>query len=652
MQTNLIKKSDNHPVSIFFRLRRRAQKILERHWPYQLISRVVSRGIESTVKNAAAINCRLNRFVSNVPFSKVDFPSLLSDAEREKLQKMADAFMHHRFDLLGSGPVNLGRKITWHRDSVTGFRWDPLLLYSEAYGVTPVGSDIKRPWELSRCQHFVSLGIAWQLSGQNKYRDEFVSEIEDWIAQNPVGFGVNWACPMDVAIRAINWLSGYALFCPGLSAAEFAVFRKNLTISLWEHGRFIKTHLEWNGPFSERRANHFLSNLSGLFTLGIFFSDTKPGARWLRFAQNQLEKEMQRQVLEDGVHFECSISYHRLCLEMFMWCYHLGLNNEVFFSSAYQKKLEKMRVFSCTYMRPDGTAPLIGDNDDGRLLFSGLGNINDHRYLCDATLKGACLSDAKLLWGSESFFRPAVYGISAFKKAGFYVFRYPDLYLIVRAGRLAHNGTHAHCDQLSFELCVKGFPVFVDRGTYVYTSDTERRNLYRSTRAHNVLTVNRTEQNRLSGPVFGLQNDTQSRILRVDEREIKIRHTGFKTLMRKDISHTRTFRLFETEWKEQRLEIFDEVDGVRNGDVVEWFFHLAPELETEFIEQGVIVKQGPETVCKMEFPAEMSLRKDRFEHSPSYGKLQEADTLIFSLRIDNSCSYCRARYLVLWLGKY
>jgi len=602
-------------------------------------------GVGSCVKNEISANERFKNFAAKSPFAAADFFTSLSAAEREMLQKKADSFLQHQFDLLGSGPVCMGEKIDWHSDFVTGFRWDPSRLYSEVRRLTPSGSDIKRPWELSRCQHFISLGLAWRLFGKEKYRDEFISEIEDWIAQNPVGFGVNWTCPMDVAIRAVNWLSGYALFCSALSSAEYPEFRKKLTVSLWEHARFIEAHLEWNGPFSERRANHFLANLTGLFTLGIFFSDTNSGRRWMRFSHKWLEKEMQRQVLNDGVHFECSISYHRLCLEMFMWCYHLSVQNDVPFNGEYKKRLQNMRVFSRAYTRPDGMAPLFGDNDDGRLLSSRLGHINDHRYLWNNALIGASATDAALFVGNERSSIKAVSGLSAFEAAGFYVIQRTDVHLIVRAGRLAHIGTHAHCDQLSFELSVNGYPVFVDRGTYVYTSDPEKRNLYRGTRAHNVLSVNGAEHNRAGDKVFGLLNDTQTRVLKANELEIKARHTGFKTLMRTDMAHTRGFRFSETE---QVLEVYDEVDGVQDGDSVEWFFHLSPELYAEFSEETVLVRKGPKLVFRMTFPVEMNVRKERFDHSPSYGRLQEAETLIFTVQIGESCSPFKARYLILW----
>jgi hypothetical protein len=609
----------------------------------------MQKGAISVAKNEKSVDRRLERFVHKIPFADIDFPAFISESEKEKLRSLSDTLLHHQFDLLGSGPVFLGEKIDWHSDYVTGFKWDPLRPYIDTTDMTPMGSDIKRPWELSRCQHFVSLGLTWRLFGTEKYRGEFVSQIEDWIEQNPVGYGVNWACSMEVAIRAVNWLSGFALFLSGLTDAEFAPFRQKLTASLWAHGRFIMSHLEWNGPFSARRANHFLANLTGLFTLGIFFSDTQVGRHWLYFAQKWLEKEMQRQVGNDGVHFERSISYHRLCLEMFIWCDRLGASNGLTFSNTYKDRLKKMRTFSCAYTRLDGMSPLFGDNDDGRLLCSGLGSLNDHRYLFDGQGTDGSLIDAALLKGNEISPLEAESGLLAFKTGGFFVIRRSDVHLVVRAGRLAHMGTHAHCDQLSFELSINKRPVFVDRGTYVYSSDPGKRNLYRGTRAHNVLSVNEAEQNRAqprdSGRIFGFYDDTISQILNADHLEILVRHTGFKKLMRPGIAHTRTFRLLENK---QVLEIYDEVEGLENGDSLEWFFHLAPGLKIELDEKTLWIRKGPLFICKMKFPAELSVHKERFDHSPSYGCMQRADALFFDTKFQENDLPYKARFVVSW----
>lgn len=637
--------SDNHPISILHRLRRRVRQKQEIGHPNRFTHNM-STGLSSENLSDNSIEQRLQSYVAQIPFADSNFRELITQPDREGILRSADTARDHHFELLGSGPVKFGHNIDWHRESVTGFRWNPNVLYSRVNALTPPGSDIKHPWELSRCQHFSALGLAWQLTDDEGYLREYVNETVDWISSNRVGYGVNWVCAMEVAIRAVNWLAGYSLLQEALQKSEHTRFRRELTLSLWEHARFISTHLEWNGPHALKRANHFLANLTGLFTLGVFFSDTAQGSRWLRFARRYLEVEMARQVLDDGVHFERATSYHRLCLEMFLWCWSLGKGAGVHFSDAYQQRLWKMQEFVRAYIRPDGSAPVCGDNDDGRLLYSGASEIKDHRYLSSLTTTDVPNVDRILLAGSTTP-QPEQQNTgsisSAFRTAGYYFLNGSGYSLMIRAGALAHNGTHAHCDQLSFELTLGTESVFVDRGSYVYTSDVEMRNRYRGTTAHNVLSLNGAGQNRQLGNVFGLYDDTQTQVLNISGHTLQARHTGFKSLARPDVAHTRTFLM---DLPGNGIEITDEIESVQDGDIVEWYFHLAPGLTSELLGNRMTVRRGDKAICILECPGQTSLRIERFDHSPSYGYLQEAATLFVTRRIEDGDTPYRGRFLI------
>ena len=297
----------------------------------------------------------------------------------------ADEICNHIFDLLGSGKVKLGEEIDWHLDFKSGFRWDSKVYYigTGTHVTLDDDSDVKVPWELSRCQHFVTLGKAYWYNKQSKidgekYAREFVNQISDWIDANPVELGVNWSCTMDVAIRAVNWIWGYYFFCDSPSLTN--EFKIKIFKSLFLHGRHIINNLE----FGRIRGNHYLSDIAGLVYLGIFFQETKEGKKWLEKGLNALKEEMEFQVYPDGVDFEGSISYHRLVTELFLSATLLCLKNGISFPQWYMDRLEKMIEFVMYYTKPDGTAPQIGDNDDGRLhILSNYGDWNrlDHRYL-------------------------------------------------------------------------------------------------------------------------------------------------------------------------------------------------------------------------------------------------------------------------------
>jgi hypothetical protein len=82
----------------------------------------------------------------------------------------ADEICNHIFDLLGSGKTELGEEIDWHLDFKSGFRWDPKEYYPGTGKHVTLNdpSDVKVPWELSRCQHFVTLGKAYWYNKESK----------------------------------------------------------------------------------------------------------------------------------------------------------------------------------------------------------------------------------------------------------------------------------------------------------------------------------------------------------------------------------------------------------------------------------------------------------------------------------------------------
>lgn len=443
------------------------------------------------------------------------FPHLVAEIVKE-----AEKVCYHVFDLLGSGPVNLdefaeqhgGRHacgyLPWHFDFKTGYRWNPRKFYKEIE--IPYGkADIKVPWELSRFQHAAVLGQAYWLTGDEKYAREFARQVDDWIDRNPPKFGVNWACTMDVAIRVANWILGFYFFKD--SQAFTNEFLIKFLKSLPTHGRHIMANLENKGITN----NHYLADLVGLIYLGIAFPEFKEARRWREFGLQELVKEMEKQVYDDGMDFEASTCYHRLALELFFYPALLCRLNGIELPQVFVDKLKKMFDFVLYVLKPNGRMPQIGDNDNGRLHVLGKRDILDMTYLLTfATLyyddpaykieEFGFAPEALWLFGPEAYERwSKLPGRSveelesrAFPDGGIYVMRHKKDYMVISCGPNGQGGLggHAHNDKLSFELCVGGEDVIVDPGTFVYTSDPRQRNLFRSTTSHNTVVVNKHEQ--------------------------------------------------------------------------------------------------------------------------------------------------------------
>jgi hypothetical protein len=517
---------------------------------------------------------------------------------RAGLIERADAVLAHSFDLLGSGPTELGREIDWRRDFKSGRVW-PLAHISQLPLAYADGSDIKVPWELSRFQHLAMLAAAWRLTGERRYVDEIGAQLDSWIAANPVECGPNWACTMDVAIRAANWVAALALVADDVRAEPWL---ERAASSLLVHCRFIRSHLETGRV----RGNHYLSDVVGLLLTAALFSDSDEGRRWVEWSATQLVREMAHQVRQDGCAHEASTSYHRLVTELFVCG--TGAADALVPGALpdwYRARLVSMLQFVADYTRPDGLAPLIGDADDGRFLPLGDYGIADQRSHMHLFEQAA----QPYVPGRES---------AAYPAGGFYVVRTGDLHVVVRCGDtgLGGLGAHAHNDQLSFELSGRGRPMVIDPGSYVYTADSVARRQFRSTAFHSTVRIDGAEQNDLHPErPFELRDRTRAEALAWwPQRERTVftgRHHGYEHLPVPAV-HTRSLTVAR-----DRPELVIE-DTVESGGAhaLEWSFPLA---------QCVVRVEGAVATASFE-GAELTIESHDAElavaegwYSPRYG---------------------------------
>lgn len=522
-----------------------------------------------------------------------EFTARFPDA-RVGIIEAAERVLRHEFDLLGSGPRLLGPKLPWHEDFKTGRVWplqySPDIQYSELDRPT----DVKVPWELSRCQHFAVLGQAYWLTGDERYAQEYVDQVTDWIDRNPWGQGVNWICAMDAALRAVNWMWGFHFFA-GSPACGSPAFRERLLGSLHLHGEWIATHLE-KGPVN---GNHYLSDAVGLVFLGTFFRGTPKGRGWLDAGRAIVLDEMLVQVTEDGVDFEASTAYHRLVLELFLTAYQLlRLHGETIPPAQWQR-LERMFEFVEAYVKPDGLAPLVGDADDGRVQILGHQAIGDHRYLLSTGAaifaRGDFKRGAGVFW-PESFWMlgpdaaarfdalPAPHQApisKAFADGGFCILRDRDTHVFIDCGNVGMRGIggHGHNDVLSFELVLDGVPIVTDCGAYLYTASREWRNQFRSTAFHSTIQVDGEEVNRFLGPdaLWQLHDDATpvdvSYSIGPGVARFRGAHIGYQRLS----SPVRVSREIALAPGRPLVAVTDLLAGA-GTHLVEWRFPLDPEV--------------------------------------------------------------------------
>lgn len=593
-----------------------------------------------------------------------DFKNIFKQNVEEagKIITGADKICEHKFDLLGSGEIFLGENIDWHTDFKTGYRWNLKKFYKDIE--IPYGKgDIKVPWELSRFQHLTLLGQAYWISGDEKYASAFINQITDWIKKNPLKRGPNWACTMDVAIRAANWLVGWEFFkVSRLISKEFTGF---FLKGLLSHGRFIRSHLEYSGGLT---SNHYLSDIAGLFFIAAMVPEFKESGGWLTFSRKELETEMTKQVYPDGCDFEASTCYHRLVLELFFYPALLGKRIGIGFSEEYNSRLKKMFEAVLYLIKPDGKMPQIGDNDNGRFLkFDIPGTeILDVRYLLPLAAMYFDEPQFKAFYddmedGLPDYISPIswIFGVPGLKKwkdmgskktdklkskafpnSGWYVLRNKDDYMIVSSGPNGQNGNggHAHNDKLSFELSVNGSDIIVDPGSFVYTPDPIARNKLRSTKSHNTIKLNDKEQNELQVDLlFVLPDDTKATCKNWHENDSKTifegAHYGYQRLKNRVVHE----RLIVYNKKRREYCFEDRLSGTGTTEL-KLYLHFAPGFVPQcFSEKEIRVRNNMINIA-IEVPNILTVVIDDYLYSPSYGMVQNAKRVVLSNKVTLPCN--------------
>jgi hypothetical protein len=562
----------------------------------------------------------------------------------------AAAILDHKITLFGRG-FSLGRDIDWQQDPSSGIRW-PLVHYTKV----PIGigssADARVVWELNRMHHLVTLGQAYAYTRDERFTEEFLLQIAAWYGQNPPKFGINWTVAMEAAIRSINIIAALDLFRDSrlLDSDSFALIIKLLIA----HGRYIQENLEATPTAA---SNHYLSDLIGLFVIGATLPELVESVGWVATAVSGLLREMDRQILPDGVDYEGSTAYHRLVLEIYFLFFELSDRCGIDLPGTHRDKLEAMFDFVRHYLKPDRTAPLIGDSDDGRLLRFKDRPAVDQSYLMSLAaaffqtgdFKRRRPIDEEAIWwmgpqGVETYDRlPAAAREPVSKPydhARIFIQRAGPLYAIIDCGDNGANGrgSHAHSDALSIEVFAYGRTFLRDPGTFVYSASELWRNRFRSTPYHNTIRVDREEISELpKGQPFALGPNHVVRINRwessIEEDIIDAEHHGY-TRLENPIIHRRVLTF------NKRLEcwVLDDhlIAGIEASDqphLIEFFFNFDAGLQVSFDDRNRAVatsRNAGLTVIPTSAHAFETRVTTRWV-SPSYGTRKPSFGIMYSL---------------------
>ena len=543
----------------------------------------------------------------------------LDFARSTGLLRRANAAMEGEFVLFGRN-VKLKLPVEWLADPLSGASAEKLKrlpVWSELY--RKKGIDFRSIWELNRLQFLVDWARAYRLTGQERYAHLVSRHIESWQSANPYGRTVNWSSALEAGMRGLSII--IALSCirdtQGVRDENFA---QRMARLLYLHGKFISSHLSC--PSSG--FNHLAGEAAALSVLGICLPEVPEAEDWREKGKWALEESIFRLIRIDGGAFEGSLHYLafvcRLAVLAGVICDRLG---EHLLSQHACERMARAYRFLCAVTDGGGSISEFGDSDNASFPAPAPASARE-RHLSTLNLlwlfcEGQDLlhdfhPDEESLWlfgekalaqeaGSLEKVRPPL--VERFDKSGRYVVRSQAgptrVFLRFECGHWGDGSTwaHAHADRLSFSLFINGIPFFIDPGTGAYLTDSRIRDYFRSTAAHNTVTVDGLSQ---SEPLacFLWRSPVLSSLTACEknEREVVLEgyHTGYSNRRRGPdrLIHRRKL-VFQH--RENRLEITDYFE-TGGSHQVSLNFILHPDCSVRQQQSGprLEITNGPVTL--------------------------------------------------------
>ena len=353
------------------------------------------------------------------------------------------------------------------------------------------------------------LGKAWHETADNHYLKQWIKLTDSWIDQTPIDF-----IAAEVTGRRVqNWIYAWYFFIANTAKIENAP----LLIPADFHDRFLCSLAEQVNYLCEHLAparNHRTISLYAIFLAAVVFPEMPDAAYWLDFSRHEIQRNIQQDLLDDGVQCELSTDYHHLVLKNYLAIRRLAARNAVTMGADFDRRLNRALDFALYAHKPDGEVPAFSDGDVSSftdLLAQGakLFQRQDLLYVATQGKRGTVPQQR------NAYFNHSGYVIlrsgwgekkTAYKQ---------ERYLMFDCGSLG-AGNHGHLDALSIEIAAFGRSLIVDPARYTYNEGGKInwRVKFRGTEAHNTVLIDGKNQTRyVQGPrrykIKGKEPDTR-----------------------------------------------------------------------------------------------------------------------------------------------
>ncbi len=531
---------------------------------------------------------------------------------REAINRAAERAMSGHFEALGQRWPHFNSQAGippqfWTLDPVTGKAWpgtdtfcfDIQYRHAAGYG------DIKYAWEFNRLQFLQPVAASYLFSGDKAALRFLEDAISSWFNHNPPYKGIGWNSGIELSLRAISLL--VVSTCCGNDLSREV--RHQIRLILVSHLRWMQ---RFPSGFSSAN-NHLIAERAGEFLIGLTMPELPDAGSTVSKAQAILEREADKQILDDGVGAEQSPTYGAFTAEFLLLCAQAARNADRPMNSNVDAALLRFARFISWLALEDGTVPLIGDDDEGRVLSLA---VEEPRYAASVATaiygfngiapESSNLTDPSLrdaIFNSSSKSAPPPSGVRIFQTGGYSVFRgeiaNQQAALVFDHGPLGYLSiaAHGHADALAWQLFLEGRAVLVDPGTYLYHSGGHWRDWFRGTAAHNTLRLGGRDQSTISG-AFNWSHKANAQLTNAADSipSFTATHDGYRKQF--GLLHERTVTVLSNS-----IEVTDKLVGDARPPKVELSYQLAADLVAEVEGSVVRVSRDSRLVLEIRFPA-------------------------------------------------
>lgn len=377
---------------------------------------------------------RLDIFIFDIEKIRM-FLKELPEEKKEELKKQADNACEGKILGFSSLELDYGCTPDWQLNPLTGNKCSSKEKWYRIPDFDQRRGDIKAVWEASRFSHFLTLARAYLLTEDEKYYRAFAEQLESWIKSNPYGYGANFKCGQECALRMVNALLAYSAFSIVGIAEESE--KKNLEILILRCYRRIQSNFFYAQNCIKN--NHTISELVGMIVGAWCCKDEKQ----LFWAYRTLDEVIDEQFTVDGGYCQFSFNYERLALQDIEIA--LSIEEKTGCRLQENSRRKVLAAAELMYQCQDdsGDMPNYGPND-GALAFPVTScGYRDFRpvihtvyaLLTGRKLYGPGLYEEELLWFGKEITcsveqRSRI--SKAFEKAGLYTLRRGDSWFLRR----------------------------------------------------------------------------------------------------------------------------------------------------------------------------------------------------------------------------